>query len=113
VRHYVAGRGLLHAEHMLEVLAGVGPSAPQGFEALARAVLEARGQLASCILVLVTWDEARRRLAESLAASGTEVRAILVCAPEDAPRDAPAWLTAIHPGSIEAGLAGLERRVLR
>lgn len=113
LRHYVAGRGQLHAEHMLEVLAGVDPSAPQGFEALARAVLEARSQLASCILVLVTWDEARRRLAESLAASGTEVRAILVCASEAVPRDAPAWLTAVHPGSIEAGLAALERRVLR
>ncbi len=113
VRHYVAGRGQLHAHHMLEVLAGVGPSAPHGFDALARAVLEARAQLASCILVLATWDEARRRLAESLAAGGTEVRAILVCASADAPRDAPAWLAVVHPGSIEAGLAGLERRVLR
>ncbi|HSG77880.1 MAG TPA: DUF58 domain-containing protein [Burkholderiales bacterium] len=113
VRHYVAGRGQLQSEHMLEVLAGVGPSAPQGFDALSRAVLEARTQLASCILVLVSWDDARRRLAESLAASGTEVRAILVCASEDKPRDAPAWLTAVHPGAIEAGLAGLERRVLR
>jgi uncharacterized protein (DUF58 family) len=113
VRHYAAGRGQLHAEQMLEVLAGVGPSAPQGFEALARAVLEARAQLASCILVLVSWDEARRRLAESLAASGIEVRAILACAPEAAPRDAPPWLTAVHPGSVEAALAGLESRVLR
>ena len=113
LRHYVAGRGQLHAEHMLEVLAGVGPSAPQGFAALARAVLEARAQLASCILVLVSWDGARRRLAESLAASGIEVRAILVCEREAVPRDAPPWLTAVHPGAVEAALAGLERRVLR
>ncbi len=113
MRHYTAGRGRLHAEHMLEVLAGVGPSAPAGIEALARAVLEARAQLTSCILVLVAWDEPRRRLAESLAASGIEVRAILVCAPEDAPRAAPGWLAVVHPGAIEAGLAGLEARVLR
>ncbi|MGH8709049.1 MAG: hypothetical protein ACREVD_13445, partial [Burkholderiales bacterium] len=81
--------------------------------ALARAVLEARARLASCILVLVTWDEARRRLAQSLAAGGTEVRAIFVCAPGAAPGDAPPWLTTVHPGAIEAALAGLERRVLR
>jgi len=113
VRHYTAGRGQLHAEHMLEVLAGVGASAPQGFAALARAVLEQRAQLASCVLVLVGWDEARRRLAEQLAASGIEVRAILVCESERAPRDAPAWLLTAHPGAIEAALAGLERKVLR
>jgi uncharacterized protein (DUF58 family) len=113
LRHYVAGRGQLHAEHMLEVLAAVGPSAPRAFEPLARAVLEARAQLTSCILVLVAWDAPRRRLAEQLAASGIEVRAILVCARESAPRDAPVWLAVVHPGAIEAGLAGLERRVLR
>jgi hypothetical protein len=98
---------------MLEVLAGVGPSAPDAFASLARAVLEARSQLASCILVLVGWDEARRRLAEALAAGGAEVRAILVCAREAAPRDAPAWLSVVHPGAVEPALAGLERRVLR
>jgi uncharacterized protein (DUF58 family) len=113
VRHYVAGRGRLHAEHMLEVLAGVGPSAPEAFEALAQAVQEARAQLTSCVLVLVTWDEPRRRLAQALVASGIEVRAILACASADAPRDAPPWLSVVHPGAIEAGLAGLERKVLR
>jgi len=113
VRQYSAGRGQLHAEHMLEVLAGVGPSAPAEFESLARRVLESRAALASCILVLVAWDEARRRLAETLAASGIEVRAVLVCAPERAPREVPGWLALTHPGGIEVALAGLERRVLR
>jgi hypothetical protein len=113
VRHYVAGRGRLHADPMLEVLAGVGASAPQAFPALARAVLESRAQLASCILVLVGWDEPRRQLARILAAAGIEVRAILVCANEDVPQDAPPWLAVVHPGAIEAGLADLERKVLR
>ena len=63
MRHYTAGRGRLNVEHMLEVLAGVGTSAPGEIEALARAVLEARAQLTSCILVLVAWDGPRRRLA--------------------------------------------------
>ena len=113
VRQFSAGRGQLHAEHMLEVLAGVGPSAPGAFESLGRSVLASRGELASCILVLIAWDAGRRRLAETLAASGIEVRAILVCAPEDAPGDAPPWLLVVHPGGIEPGLAGLERKVLR
>jgi len=98
---------------MLETLAGVGPSAPQDFERLAHAVLAQRAQLASCILVLVDWDDTRRALAERLAASGIEVRAILVCDRRDAPPGPPAWLAAVHPGAIEAGLARLESRVLR
>jgi hypothetical protein len=113
VQHSTAGRGQLHAEHMLETLAGVAPSAPADFDKLAHAVLAQRAQLTSCILVLVAWDEARRALAERLAASGIEVRAILVCEPRDAPQGAPAWLLVAHPGAIEAGLARLETRVLR
>jgi uncharacterized protein (DUF58 family) len=113
VHHSTAGRGQLHAENMLESLAGVGPSEPEGFGRLARAVLAQCGQLTSCVLVLAAWDDARRGLAERLAASGIEVRAILVCAREDAPREVPAWLLVVHPGAIEAGLARLERMVLR
>ena len=113
LRHLVAGRGQLHAEQMLEALAGVGPSEPGAFEPLARAVLASRAQLTSCVLVLVEWDAARRRLAETLAAGGIEVRCVLACAPGRAPRDAPAWLVVAHPGAVEAGLAGLEQRVLR
>ncbi len=113
VHHSTAGRGQLHAEQMLETLAGVRASEPAGFERLARAVLAQCAQLTSCVLVLVAWDDARRALANRLAANGVEVRAILVCEQKDAPREAPAWLLVVHPGAIEAGLARLERLVLR
>jgi uncharacterized protein (DUF58 family) len=113
LHHSTAGRGQLHAEQMLEALAGVRASEAAGFERLERAVLAQCTQLSSCILVLVAWDDARRGLAERLAASGVEVRAILVCVQADAPRDAPAWLLVVHPGEIESGLARLERMVLR
>jgi len=113
VHRSTAGRGQLHAEQMLETLAGVRASEPAGFERLERAVLAQCAQLTSCVLVLVAWDEVRRALANRLAASGVEVRAILVCEQKDAPREAPAWLLVVHPGAIEAGLARLERTVLR
>jgi hypothetical protein len=76
-------------------------------------VLQRRAELASVILVLLGWDAPRRALAETLAASGSEVRAILVCERARAPADAPPWLGLAHPGEVEAGLAGLERKVLR
>ena len=108
VHSYTAGRGQLQADRMLEILAGVRASAPAGFDTLARAVLGQAGRLSSCIVVLGQWDEPRRRFVESLFGIGLQLRALLVCLPEERPVGAPAWLVTLHPGAIEAGLAGLK-----
>jgi len=107
VKTYTAGRGQLHAEHMLEVLAGVSPSPPGGFDSLARAVLARRATVSSVIAVLLAWDEPRRKFVAAARASGLEVRALLVCAPGEQPPQADAGLLVLHPGEIERGLAGL------
>ena len=104
VRAYTAGRGQLRAEHMLEALAGVGPSAPEDFSALARAVLGRRATLSSVIVFFVSWDEARARFVTSLRAEGFEVRALLV----GKKFDAPPGILHLVPGQIEQGLAELK-----
>jgi len=83
------------------------PSAPGSFADLSRAVRGRVARMSSSILVFVAWDEERRALAEALLAAGLEVRALLVCTPQERPRDLPAWLRPLHPGEIEAGLARL------
>ena len=105
VHAYTTGRGQMSPDHLLEILAAVAPSAPGSFAELARAVRGRIARMSSSILVLVAWDGERRALAESLLAAGLEVRALLVCAPEGLPQDAPPWLRVLHPGAIEAGLA--------
>lgn len=107
VRTYTAGRGQMHLEHMLEVLAGVAPSRPQEFAALACAVLAQRPALSSCIAVLLGWDEARRNFTEALAASGLEVRALVLCERDQRPAATGSSVYLLHPGEIEAGLARL------
>ena len=107
VHAYTTGRGQMSPDHLLEILAAVGPSAAQGFGELARAVRARVARMSSSILVFVAWDDERRALAEALLASGLEVRALLVCLPEQRPQDPPAWLRVLHPGEIEAGLARL------
>ena len=111
VRAYTAGRGQLQSEHMLEVLAAVSPSEPSAFSDLARAMAGRRESLSSVILILLSWDEERRKLAAALQASGAEVRGLLVRAKDAAPgassEPTPRWLVTLHPGEIEAGLAGL------
>ena len=103
VRTYTAGRGQMQLEHMLEVLAGVGPSAPADFAELARAVLTQRGALTSCIVVLLSWDDARRNFVDALRRTGVELRVLLVS--ETA--QAPSGVTLLHPSSVGAGLAAL------
>jgi uncharacterized protein (DUF58 family) len=104
VRTYTAGRGQMHLEHMLEVLAGVTPSRPEEFSALARAVLAQRPGLSSCIVVLLAWDEVRRGFVETLARSGLEVRALVVCEESVSSRN----VVHLRPGRVEAGLAALK-----
>ncbi len=104
VRAYTAGRGQLRAEHMLESLAGVGPSAPGDFAALARAVFGRRATLSSVIVIFVNWDEARARFVASLRAEGFAVRALLV----GDEFDSPPGILHLLPGKIEQGLAGLK-----
>jgi uncharacterized protein (DUF58 family) len=111
VRAYTAGRGQLQSEHMLEVLAAVSPSEPAAFAGLAKSVAGRRDSLSSVILILLAWDEERRKLAAALRASGAQVRALLVrakgagAAADEEP--VPGWVAVLHPGEIEKGLAGI------
>lgn len=107
VHQYTAGRGQLRADHMLEILASVAPGPHEAFAALAAAVLAQRARLSSCILVFVDWDEARATLLDTLAASGMELRSLLVCAEDAVPADLPQRVLALHPGKIEEGLSRL------
>jgi hypothetical protein len=96
---------------MLEVLAAVAPSDANAFPSLARAVAGRRDSLSSVILILLAWDGERRKFAAALRAAGAEVRVLLVRAKGERPGAAaeapPAWVTVLHPGEIERGLAGL------
>lgn len=83
---YTAGRGLLRAEHLLEVLAGVqrhgggghGQEQAGTLRRLERAVLERRGELSGCILVLCGWDDGRRRLVDALRGAGLQLLVLAV-----------------------------------
>jgi uncharacterized protein (DUF58 family) len=108
VHTYTAGRGQMRAEHLLEILAGLAPSAPERFDLLANAVRASSHRLTSCIAVLLTWDEVRREFIEGLRRSGHEVRVLLVCPEGEAPVDLPRDLLVLRPGAIEQGLARLQ-----
>ena len=102
---FTAGRGLLGSGQLLELLAAVQPASAADFGVLANAVLAQRAALSSAMLVLLAWDDARRLLAERLAASGLPIVALVVSKEEPAQR--PAWLRHVDPDRVEEGLARL------
>jgi uncharacterized protein (DUF58 family) len=105
--HYTAGRGQLHAQQLLEVLAAVSPYHAGGFRTLADSVLANRAGLSSAILVLLAWDDERRDLVARLQASGVQVLALVVSdAPDQIEKRAP-WLTVLQPGRVQQGLAAV------
>ncbi len=101
---HTAGRGEASNVHLLEVLAGLGPSRPEHFDQLARELTAMRGTLSSAVFVLLAWDEPRRKLVSALTMSGLGVRVLLVT---DSPPAETEGLLVLQPGKIEAGLQKL------
>jgi uncharacterized protein (DUF58 family) len=111
---FTAGRGLAHADQMLEILASVQACHEQPFATLERAVLEHANVVSGCICVLLEWDELRRRFVEKLKVLGLPVLVIVLRpAGEKGPldpgplADTPASLHALEIGRIEEQLAKL------
>jgi len=114
---FTAGRGLAHADQMLEILASVRACQDKPFGALEHLVLGHVGVVSGCICVLLAWDEERRRLVEKLRMLGVPVLVLVVTEAgrgetlEPGPmRDEPDRLRALEAGQIEAGLARLGGR---
>ena len=112
---FTAGRGLAHADQMLEILASVKHCADKKFEALEHLVLNHVASLSGCICVLQHWDDARRRLVDKLKALGVPLLVLVIVPPGGniagaggSLRDAPGTLHVLEVGKIEEGLRQLK-----
>lgn len=111
---FTAGRGVAHADQMLEILASVRSCPDRPFTSLETLVLNHVSVLSGCICVLLAWDDERRDLVRKLRALGLPVLVLVVC--EKAPtnpldpgpmRDEPDRLQVLEIGRIEEQLAML------
>ena len=75
---FTAGRGVGHADQLLEVLAGVSLCGDQSFAALASLVLGHVPLVSGCVCVFLAWDEPRQRLVRALRAMGLPLRVFVV-----------------------------------
>ncbi len=111
---FTAGRGLAHADQMLEILASVPVCTETSFETLESLVLNHAAVVSGCICVLLAWDVTRRNFVEKLKAMGVPVLVVVVLASrpdeplEQGPmRDEPERFHTLILGQIEEGLANL------
>ncbi|MBP9900767.1 MAG: DUF58 domain-containing protein [Verrucomicrobiota bacterium] len=111
---FTTGRGLAHADQMLEILASVRPCHTQPFDLLEQLVLSHSNAVSGCICVLLAWDEPRRQLVRKLKLLGLPVLVLVIrqtgeVRPLDPGpmRDEPERLHALEIGQIQEQLANL------
>jgi uncharacterized protein (DUF58 family) len=112
---FTAGRGLAHAEQMLEILASVKNCADKKFETLEHLVLGHISAVSGCICVLQRWDDARRNFVDKLKALGVPLLVLVLVAPGQGGSgigghklEAAGILRVLEVGKIEEGLRRLK-----
>jgi uncharacterized protein (DUF58 family) len=112
---FTAGRGLGHAEQMLEVLASVRACQDRPFRSLELLVLTHVSSLSGCICVLMRWDEERKQFVDKLVRLGIPVLALVIVEAgmntslDPGPlRDNPGSFHVLEVGKIEQGLEKLK-----
>lgn len=111
---FTAGRGIAHADRMLEILAAVQACSDKTFSTLHALVMERASLLSGCICVLLSWDEERRKLIQLLKALGLPVLVLVITGDESTqPLDPgpmksdPKNLHRLQVGKVKEGLAQL------
>jgi uncharacterized protein (DUF58 family) len=110
-----AGRGLAHADQLLEVLASVQANlAGERFARLEELVLNHVSRVSGCICVFINWDAARQELVRKLRLLGTPLLVLVLVEPVGARRiqpgpmrEDPEHFHVLEVGAIEEGLSRL------
>ena len=110
---FTAGRGLGHADQMLEILASVTACTDKSFETLEDLVINHVAVVSGCVCVFIAWDGPRQEFVKKLRALGVPVLVFVVIEFEDPKpdagimRDDPENFHVLEMGKIEETLAKL------
>ena len=75
---FTVGRGLAHADQMLEILAAVINCADKKFEVLEQLVVNHVSLVSGCICVLQRWDQPRRKFVQKLKTLGVPLLVLII-----------------------------------
>ena len=111
---FTAGRGLAHADQLLEILASVRNCADKSFEELDHLVLNHVSLVSGCICVFQKWDDERKNFVGKLKSFGVPLLVLVVVhpgqkKPDAGPlRDQPESFHVLEIGKIAEELAKLK-----
>jgi uncharacterized protein (DUF58 family) len=111
---FTAGRGLAHADQILEILASVRACGDQPFGSLEHLVLNHISVVSGCICVLQRWDDARQKFVAKMRALAVPVLVLVIVPagdkkPDAGPlRDVPDSFHVLEIGKIAEALAKLK-----
>jgi len=108
---FTIGRGVAHADQILELLASVRTCSDKPFTSLEQLVVEHSSAVSGCICIFLTWDEPRRQLVRKLNALGVPLLVLVIrektSPPIERRADDPESLHELEVGNIQADLAKL------
>jgi uncharacterized protein (DUF58 family) len=109
---FTSGRGLAHADQMLEILASVKTCQERPFSNLETLVIDHAASVSACICVLLAWDEPRRALVKKIEALGLPVLVIVITEPgvslDTNGSHRPERFFVLEVGNVERGLANIK-----
>ncbi|RMG09417.1 MAG: DUF58 domain-containing protein [Planctomycetota bacterium] len=106
--HLMAGRSLASLEKVLDLLACVEPCPQNPFATLAPSLFREVDRIATAVLILLDWDEDRRRFVQALADHGVALKvAVVRDGPTRLPPHVPVAgepIACYTPAEVEAGI---------
>jgi uncharacterized protein (DUF58 family) len=108
VHVFRAGRHTTPFEHILEILAGIGPCREDPLPQLAPALEEQWPNVSSAVCVFLHWDESRRQLCRRALQEGCLVKVILIRVGRGPlPSEAGVEVLTFSPAQIEMGVSSV------
>ncbi|MCI5147453.1 MAG: DUF58 domain-containing protein, partial [Candidatus Electrothrix sp. AR3] len=110
---FSSGRGLAHADRMMEILACVQPCHDKPFADLLPMLFNHASLLSGCICILLSWDDERKKAVKTLQSLGVPLKVVIISEGKEnnfdpgPMRGDPNNFHVLAAENMESGVAGL------
>jgi uncharacterized protein (DUF58 family) len=103
IYHFKGGRSLAQLDQILDILACIEANRKEPISKLEEAIVEEIASIGSAMLLLLNWDESRKKLVEQLQVYGVALKIIIITANSDKIKEIPDYATVYNADDILNG----------